>query len=87
MQQFETSLDMMRNGCTPKFKVPIEILDNLRAGEFIENNGELKVKCDLIYAIKNILLEFANNFFIMQLKCYTRCIAQLAGTVSNFYLL
>ncbi|XP_014089270.1 general odorant-binding protein lush [Bactrocera oleae] len=57
MQQFETSLDMMRNGCTPKFKVPIEILDNLRAGEFIENNGEL--------------------------KCYTRCIAQLAGTVTK----
>nr|ALS40434.1 putative odorant-binding protein lush [Zeugodacus tau]QKN21533.1 odorant-binding protein [Zeugodacus tau] len=57
MQQFESSLDMMRNGCAPKFKVATEILDNLRAGEFIENNGEL--------------------------KCYTRCIAQLAGTVTK----
>nr|QKN21085.1 odorant-binding protein [Bactrocera correcta] len=57
MQQFETSLDMMRNGCAPKFKIATEILDNLRAGEFVENNGDL--------------------------KCYTRCIAQLAGTVTK----
>nr|AYN70627.1 odorant-binding protein lush [Bactrocera minax] len=43
MQQFETSLDMMRNGCAPKFKVSTEILDNLRAGEFAENNSDLKL--------------------------------------------
>lgn len=56
MQQFETSLDMMRNGCAPKFKVSTEILDNLRAGEFAENNSDLKVKCDITrLQLKNII--------------------------------
>ncbi|XP_017477382.1 PREDICTED: general odorant-binding protein lush isoform X3 [Rhagoletis zephyria] len=57
MQQFETSLDMMRNGCAPKFKIPVELLDRLRDGDFVENNSEL--------------------------KCYTRCVAQLAGTLTK----
>ncbi|XP_004522281.1 general odorant-binding protein lush [Ceratitis capitata] len=57
MQQFEASLDMMRNGCAPKFKVSVDILDKLRAGEFTENNNDL--------------------------RCYTRCIAQLAGTLTK----
>ncbi|XP_067643995.1 general odorant-binding protein lush isoform X2 [Eurosta solidaginis] len=57
MQQFESSLDMMRNGCAPKFKIPVDILDRLRGGEFTENNPEL--------------------------KCYTKCIAQLAGTITK----
>ncbi|XP_053955006.1 general odorant-binding protein lush [Anastrepha obliqua] len=57
MQQFETSLEMMRNGCAPKFKIPVELLDRLRGGDFVENNAEL--------------------------KCYTKCVAQLAGTVTK----
>ena len=43
MQQFKQSLDMMRNGCAPKFKIPVEILDKLRNGEFTEGMPELKV--------------------------------------------
>ncbi|KAH8286582.1 hypothetical protein KR054_012056 [Drosophila jambulina] len=34
MDQFYSSLDMMRNGCAPKFKVRIEDLDRLRVGDF-----------------------------------------------------
>ncbi|XP_020816288.1 general odorant-binding protein lush [Drosophila serrata] len=34
MDQFMSSLDMMRNGCAPKFKVSVEDLDRLRIGDF-----------------------------------------------------
>lgn len=34
MEQFLSSLDMMRNGCAPKFKVSIGDLDRLRVGDF-----------------------------------------------------
>ena len=44
MEQFEQSLDMMRNGCAPKFKVTQEQLDNLRNGFFDESSDELKVR-------------------------------------------
>nr|AID61295.1 odorant binding protein [Calliphora stygia] len=57
MEQFEQSLDMMRNGCAPKFKVSLEQLDKLRNGYFDESSSEL--------------------------KCYTKCVAQLAGTVTK----
>ncbi|XP_037814866.1 general odorant-binding protein lush isoform X2 [Lucilia sericata] len=57
MDQFLQSLDMMRNGCAPKFKVSLDQLDNLRNGIFDENSSEL--------------------------KCYTKCVAQLAGTVTK----
>ncbi|XP_055908015.1 general odorant-binding protein lush [Eupeodes corollae] len=57
MKQFESSLDMMRSGCAPKFKVTIEQLDDMRYGKFVENN--------------------------MELKCYSKCIAQLAGTLTK----
>ncbi|XP_017956513.1 general odorant-binding protein lush [Drosophila navojoa] len=33
-QQFLQSLDMMRNGCMGKFKVPLETLDRIRDGDF-----------------------------------------------------
>ncbi|XP_030383057.1 general odorant-binding protein lush [Scaptodrosophila lebanonensis] len=58
MQQFLQSLDMMRNGCVAKFKVPIEILDRIRDGDF-----DLEPTQDLL--------------------CYTKCVAQLAGTVTK----
>lgn len=45
-----------RSACAPKYKVSIEILDDLRKGIFVEDDKEL--------------------------KCYTMCIAQMAGTVS-----
>ncbi|KAM7355066.1 lush isoform 2-T2 [Cochliomyia hominivorax] len=57
MEQFDQSLEMMRNGCAPKFKITTEQLDALRGGSFDESNSEL--------------------------KCYTRCIAQLAGTLTK----
>ncbi|KNC24540.1 General odorant-binding protein lush, partial [Lucilia cuprina] len=57
MDQFLQSLDMMRNGCAPKFKVTLDQLDNLRNGIFDESSSEL--------------------------KCYTKCVAQLAGTVTK----
>ncbi|XP_075161630.1 lush [Haematobia irritans] len=59
MEQFEQSLDMMRNGCVPKFKIPIEKLDLLRVGNYeaVENDPDI--------------------------RCYTRCVAQLAGTVTR----
>ncbi|XP_030573093.1 general odorant-binding protein lush [Drosophila novamexicana] len=42
MQQFIQSLDMMRNGCMVKFKVPIEILNRIRDGDFdMEPNQDL----------------------------------------------
>lgn len=44
MEQFEQSMDMMRNGCAPKFKVKVEQLDALRNGYFDESNAELKVQ-------------------------------------------
>ncbi|XP_020816341.1 general odorant-binding protein lush-like [Drosophila serrata] len=34
MDQFLSSLDMLRNGCAPKFKLRIEDLDRLRNGDF-----------------------------------------------------
>ncbi|EDV97567.1 GH23896 [Drosophila grimshawi] len=34
MQQFTQSMDMMRNGCIAKHKVPLEILDRIRIGDF-----------------------------------------------------
>ncbi|KAH8368177.1 hypothetical protein KR084_008196 [Drosophila pseudotakahashii] len=34
MDQFLSSLDMIRNGCAPKFKLNIEDLDRLRVGDF-----------------------------------------------------
>ncbi|XP_062134742.1 general odorant-binding protein lush [Drosophila sulfurigaster albostrigata] len=34
MQQFIQSLDMMRNGCMPKFKVQVDQLDRIRDGDF-----------------------------------------------------
>ncbi|XP_039488335.1 general odorant-binding protein lush [Drosophila santomea] len=34
MDQFLTSLDMIRNGCAPKFKLKTEDLDRLRVGDF-----------------------------------------------------
>lgn len=44
MEQFEQSLDMMRNGCAPKFKVNLEQLDALRNGYFDETIGsEIRV--------------------------------------------
>ncbi|XP_017034445.1 general odorant-binding protein lush-like [Drosophila kikkawai] len=33
MDQFMSSLDMMRNGCAPKFKISVEDLDRLRVGD------------------------------------------------------
>nr|QIS77210.1 OBP17 [Episyrphus balteatus] len=57
MKQFEASLEMMRSGCAPKFKVTTEQLDDMRNGKFIENN--------------------------MDIKCYTKCIGQLAGTLTK----
>ncbi|KAH8258816.1 hypothetical protein KR038_009998 [Drosophila bunnanda] len=33
MDQFLSSLDMLRNGCAPKFKLRIEDLDRLREGD------------------------------------------------------
>ncbi|XP_065360978.1 general odorant-binding protein lush [Calliphora vicina] len=57
MEQFDQSLDMMRNGCAPKFKVSLDQLDKLRNGFFDESSSEL--------------------------KCYTKCVAQLAGTVTK----
>lgn len=33
-QQFLQSLDMMRNGCMGKFKVPLDTLDRIRDGDF-----------------------------------------------------
>ncbi|NP_001298168.1 general odorant-binding protein lush precursor [Stomoxys calcitrans] len=59
MEQFEQSLDMMRNGCTPKFKIPVEKLDLLRVGNYEE--------------VENVA----------DIKCYTKCVAQLAGTVTR----
>lgn len=44
MEQFDQSLDMMRNGCAPKFKLSQEQLDNLRNGFFDESSNDLKVK-------------------------------------------
>ncbi|XP_073843161.1 lush [Musca autumnalis] len=60
MEQFEQSLEMMRNGCAPKFKNTMETLDNLRYGRFeqIDENSS-------------------------DIKCYTKCVAQLAGTVTK----
>jgi len=34
MDQFLSSLDMIRSGCAPKFKLNIEDLDRLRVGDF-----------------------------------------------------
>jgi len=34
MEQFLTSLDMIRSGCAPKFKLKTEDLDRLRVGDF-----------------------------------------------------
>ncbi|KAH8239589.1 hypothetical protein KR032_005796 [Drosophila birchii] len=34
MDQFLSSLDMMRNGCAPKFKISAEDLDRMRVGDF-----------------------------------------------------
>lgn len=42
MKQFESSLDMMRSICAPKYKVSKEMLDNLRKGVFVEDQ-DLKV--------------------------------------------
>lgn len=39
MEQFEQSMDMMRNGCAPKFKIPIESLNALRNGKYEEIEG------------------------------------------------
>ncbi|XP_053677353.1 general odorant-binding protein lush-like [Anopheles nili] len=39
--QMINSMDMMRSGCAPKFKVTTEMLDNLRKGIF-EEDRELK---------------------------------------------
>ncbi|XP_023179193.2 general odorant-binding protein lush [Drosophila hydei] len=58
MQQFLQSLDMMRNGCVPKFKVPLDILDRIREGDF-----DMEPTQDLL--------------------CYTKCVAQLAGTLTK----
>nr|BAI82447.1 odorant binding protein 7 [Delia antiqua] len=44
MEQFEQSLDMMRNGCAPKFKVNLKQLDALRNGYFDETIGS-KIRC------------------------------------------
>lgn len=47
MEQFEQSLDMMRNGCAPKFKNSIETLDALRFGRFEqidESSTDIKVR-------------------------------------------
>lgn len=62
MQQFEASLDMMRNGCAPKFKVSVDILDKLRAGEFTENNNDLRVR--------NKYLNYKNTFAQPLVKNY-----------------
>lgn len=43
MEQFLQSLDMMRNGCAPKFKLSTEQLDGLRNGVLDDNNKEMKV--------------------------------------------
>ncbi|KAM8708117.1 hypothetical protein ACLKA7_015136 [Drosophila subpalustris] len=58
MQQFLQSLDMMRNGCLTKHKVPIDILDRIRDGDF-----SMEPTTDLL--------------------CYTKCVAQLAGTLNK----
>ncbi|XP_017842215.1 general odorant-binding protein lush [Drosophila busckii] len=59
MEQFLQSLDMMRNGCTPKFpKVTLETLNRIRVGDF-----DLEPTQDLM--------------------CYTKCVAQLAGTLTK----
>ncbi|XP_061400427.1 general odorant-binding protein lush [Musca vetustissima] len=60
MEQFDQSLDMMRNGCAPKFKNSLETLDNIRFGRFEQ------------------LDESSSD-----VKCYTKCIAQLAGTLTK----
>ena len=37
MEQFDSSLDMMRNGCAPKFKISTEQLDAMRNGNLDDN--------------------------------------------------
>ncbi|XP_034480919.1 general odorant-binding protein lush [Drosophila innubila] len=58
MQQFLQSLDMMRNGCLQKHKVPIDILDGVRDGDFPADPTP-------------------------DMLCYTKCVAQLAGTLTK----
>lgn len=53
MEQFEQSLDMMRNGCAPKFKVTLEQLDALRGGYFDETVPELRV-CEYLKFLSKI---------------------------------
>ena len=43
LKQFDESLDSLRAACAPKFKLTTEMLDELRAGSFDENNKEIKV--------------------------------------------
>lgn len=42
MEQFDQSLDMMRNGCAPKFKVTTAQLDAIRGGNMDDNSQDVK---------------------------------------------
>ena len=67
MEQFEQSLDMMRNGCAPKFKVKIEQLDKLRYGSFEDPDPELKVQ---IFVIKLLNFKIIQNAFFVFVHIY-----------------
>lgn len=56
MKQFLSTLAMMRSVCAPKFKVTESDMDNIKNGQFPEDQ---------------------------ELKCYVRCIAEMAGTLGK----
>lgn len=56
MKQFQSTLAMMRTICGPKFKITEADMDNLKNGNFPEDQ---------------------------ELKCYVRCIAEMAGTLGK----
>lgn len=72
MEQFDQSLDMMRNGCAPKFKVKIEQLDKLRYGSFEDPDPEIKVEffCYIFFNYLNLCL-FIIILVLYKMHCTT----------------
>lgn len=56
MKQFKSTLAMMRSVCGPKFKITEADMDNLKNGQFPEDQ---------------------------ELKCYVKCVAEMAGTLGK----
>lgn len=56
LKQFQSTLAMMRSVCGPKFKITEADMDNIKNGQFPEDQ---------------------------ELKCYVKCIAEMAGTLGK----